>query len=388
MTEAEGALHQIRRGGSARAEPEERSIGKVDLYEALLRAQSDLGQGVAVGDMQTQHLLYANEAFCQISGYSPEELKGLESFFDLLEPDDVPPLLELMALRLQGHQTPEHYVVTLVRKDGSRTVIETAMKPIGSPTNTQFIAIVRDVTERQETLKELRQLNRDKDEFLAVVAHDLRTPLAVVSGFAETLLENWDAIPEDQKLHLLGRITQNARALAERVGQDLMTASVQSGRLRYDIAPFDLLSLIELTTLELEGTTTKGRFQIDVPTDLPPALGDQNRQKQILMNLLSNAIKFSTEDEPIRIAARQVDDMIEVRVTDRGLGVSAEDLELIFEKYTQLVQPRVSASGAGLGLFIARSMVGAQGGTMHAESERGVGTTLVYTIRVAGMREI
>jgi two-component system, cell cycle sensor histidine kinase DivJ len=312
----------------------------------------------------------------------PPELNNPEHFAEVDE-----------FLRKQRDGEVVRKVVPRMTKDGLIFDAEITSSAIfdASGSVVGYAAVVRDVTEvrrvdeeNQEVVANLRRLNESKNEFLAVVAHDLRTPLAVISGFAETLKESWKEIDTEQRVELLGRIAVNARDLAERVEQDLQVATSEAGMMRYTKAPFDLAALIELTVLELGGVTPGSRFSINVPDDLPLASGDVNRQKQILVNLLSNAIKFSPQDSPIEINAKRVGDMLEVTITDRGVGIDASDLGSVFEKFTQLVQPSGStAKGAGLGLYISKSMVEAQGGTMRAASERGKGSAFSYTIPIA-----
>ncbi len=245
---------------------------------------------------------------------------------------------------------------------------------------------LRDSYEREQQIADrLRQLDQFKTELVGITAHDLRTPLTIMLGFASTLLDAGDAIDDGQRRMLLHRIVANARRLSEFVENLLQFTSIESGELAVEHDPFDLETLVRRTVSEFETAEPGRRFDLEIADALPSAVGDEPRQWQILMNLLSNAVKYSPEDAPVVVTVRRAADsrpMAEVSVRDAGGGIPSGELPKLFAKFSRVASsdgaPR--AKGTGLGLYICRSLVEAHGGEISVRSEVGSGTTFSYTV--------
>ena len=172
--------------------------------------------------------------------------------------------------------------------------------------------------------------------------------------------------------------------MAKFVEDVLQVARIEAGEYTYDIRPFDIRPLVQRALNETASAGKGRRFEFSAPEDLPNVLGDEDRQWQVLTNLLSNAVKFSPPDEPIVVGLSCVDKSVQVTVTDRGLGIAAEDLSKLFIKVGRVSNPGVvKEPGNGLGLYICKTLVEAQGGRIWCESIPGRGSTFTYTIPVA-----
>jgi signal transduction histidine kinase len=236
----------------------------------------------------------------------------------------------------------------------------------------------RDANER------LRQVDQLKTEFVAMVAHDLRSPMSVITGFADTMLDRWSELDDDHKIEYLQLISRNTRSLAEFVEDVLQVARMESGELHYDVQPFDARRVVARIVRDMQIAQPRMQLTIDAPEQLPTALGDEERNWQILTNLVSNAVKFSEGDPQIRVELRALPEerAVAIAVREHGVGISSEDLPRLFRGFSRGGASR-KVAGTGLGLYIVKSMVEAQGGRIWVQSEPGEGSTFTYTLPIA-----
>lgn len=279
---------------------------------------------------------------------------------------------------------------TVARPDGTEIVVEVSIGPLqwdGAPC---VVASLRDVTERvgtdqenSETIDRLRELDRMRTDFVGMVSHDLRSPMATIAGFVDTLRLNWSRFDDDQKLRMLDRIHRSTDQLARLVENVLHVSQIESGKLDYRIEDVDLADLIN--RIVDENTGTDQRIELRIEDELPPARADGIRQWQILSNLVINALKFSSGGTPVEVAVRKKGPELVVSVKDEGIGIKGEDMDRLFEKFSRLEQPAdLNVKGSGLGLYLCKAMVEAQGGRIWVDSEPGRGATFTYTIPAAG----
>jgi signal transduction histidine kinase/tetratricopeptide (TPR) repeat protein len=237
----------------------------------------------------------------------------------------------------------------------------------------------------EDTLADFKRLDQLKTEFMAMAAHDLRTPLTVIAGFAGTLRENWDAFDDDQRKQFLYRINANTKRLSEFVENLLHFARIESGELSYDIRPFDLSSVVRRTAGEQTAAIGTSRFVVRVADGLPPVLGDEQRIWQVLTNLFSNAIKFSPDDAPVEVEVWNWDGAVAVSVRDHGPGIAEGDQDKLFQKFSRIERAdgRKGPLGTGLGLYICRSVIEAQHGTLFMTGSPGDGAAFTFTLPAA-----
>lgn len=276
-----------------------------------------------------------------------------------------------------------------VVRGGSDCVVEMRTVETTWQGRPAYVVALSDVTERKraydqqhEAVRRLQELNQLKDDFVAVVSHDLRSPMSVIGGWAKTLRANWSRLDEAQRDHALDRIERSVDRLEGFVEDVLQVARIESGGFHYDIQPFDLLALIRRTVSDLEAHDRGVRFEVKVPSTLPTALGDEARYWQVLSNLLSNATKFSPTGARVLVEASSTPTMIEVSISDEGPGISSEDQAKLFQKFSRLHhQPADSrVKGTGLGLYITRILVEAQGGSVRVESQPERGSTFTFSL--------
>jgi signal transduction histidine kinase len=211
------------------------------------------------------------------------------------------------------------------------------------------------------------QQDRLRRQLMADVAHELRTPLAILQGRIEGLLDG--VYPRDDER--LGELLEETQHLS-RLVEDLRTiANAEAGALDLRREPVDLAEVIRDVAASFDAP-----IAVEVPDGMPILELDPLRIREVLLNLLSNAVRHSTAGETIAIVANVHPNEVVIRVTDRGSGIPAEELPRIFERFHKGRDSR----GSGLGLAIARDLVQAHGGTIGVTSELGKGTTVTVSL--------
>jgi signal transduction histidine kinase len=253
-------------------------------------------------------------------------------------------------------------------------------RPARTPTRAELEARARSLEARErEVAERLEQLERLKTEFVAMVAHDLRSPLGVVVGFADLLQSKWARLEEAEKVEFVGAIVRSTDKLLRMIEDLVQVARIDAGELTYTIQSFDMRALIEETVAELEASVPGG-IVVRLPPELPPALGDERHHRQILHILLSTVLGPSAET-PVEVHAEDAGGELRVAVRNRGGGSDLGDAEELFQKFPRPTQPG-GGPGHGVGLYMCKRMIEAQGGRIWAESGPGEGSGLSYTVPV------
>ena len=257
--------------------------------------------------------------------------------------------------------------------------------------NARLVARQRRFAEELEekvaaATRSLRELDQAKSDFLSIVSHELKTPLTSVQGFSELLLTR--PIPPDRARQFLGYIHQEAERLGRIVGDLLDLSRIELGRgVELHRTPVPLGPLLEANGELFQAQTSRHHLIWEASPDLPPVLADRDATDQVLKNLLSNAIKYSPGGGAVRLwAARSASEpgMVEVGVSDRGVGIPEEARARIFEKYYRVSHPATAqARGLGIGLALVKHLIEAQGGRIRVESRVGHGSRFIATLPIA-----
>ncbi len=262
-------------------------------------------------------------------------------------------------------------------EQGSRTLAVTASRlEAGAGT----VWTVRDVSERA-------RLERLKTEFVATASHELRSPLTSIKGFVELLAQGSGLDARQQEF--LDIVLMSTNRLVDLVNDLLDVARVEAGRIEIHRRPTDLPEIVrETTALMAPRLREKNQtLQVDLPDDLPRALADPSRVRQMLTNLLTNAHLYTQDGGAIRVAVREAGRSLELTVADNGRGIAADELDQVFDRFYRAGGVEGDTStGTGLGLAIVKSLVDLHGGTIDVESEPGQGTTFRIALPRAAER--
>jgi signal transduction histidine kinase len=230
------------------------------------------------------------------------------------------------------------------------------------------------------------KLSRLKSDFVANVSHELKTPLALIRLFAETL-ELGRVPTEDKKTQYHRIINKESRRLTQLINNILDFSRIEAGRKEYRLVRSDLAAVVRDVVdayrfpIEQQGFA----LDLDIAEDLPETAIDPEAISQALINLLNNAIKYSPENKSIRVAVRQEGGRVLVSVTDRGIGIPRAEQKRIFEKFYRVESSLVhTTKGSGLGLALVQHITDAHGGRVEVTSAPGEGSTFTLSLPVAG----
>jgi PAS domain S-box-containing protein len=251
-----------------------------------------------------------------------------------------------------------------------------------------FFLILQDVTDLGGKIEELSALNarlenmdRMRSELLAMVSHDLHTPLTAIKGSLEVLLK--ETIGPELARELLGIALQNVDRLFRLVSDILDLTRIESGRFRNRREPFDVIGSLRAAADRLRPLAEERRIclEIRVPREIAPIQADSVRMEQVFVNLLDNSLKYTPAEGCVQVAVEEQGTNLVVMVRDSGIGIPAEHLERIFDRFYRVPRPPGTAvEGTGLGLSICKAVVEDHGGRIWAESAPGKGTTFFVSI--------
>ncbi|WP_461791097.1 ATP-binding protein [Pseudothermotoga sp.] len=261
-------------------------------------------------------------------------------------------------------------------------------EPIEHEGRPQVLLVIADVTNTKE-VERLKAIDQLKTEFVANISHELKTPLAAIKAYAETILTSMEML-DQQTLNEFVQIIYRESQHLESILEELLDFSkLEQKTLVLEKTTFDLTGLVRETMKSLEELARSKQVRLELLTREPVLVrADQKRLRQVVMNLLSNGVKYSKENESdkyVRVKIERKDDKVLLEVSDNGIGIPKEYHQKVFERFFRLgtvMDYRVE--GTGLGLTIAKQIVELHGGRIWLESEPGVGTT-VYVELPAGV---
>ncbi len=240
---------------------------------------------------------------------------------------------------------------------------------------------LRAYESERRTVEELRRLSALRADFVSLVSHELRSPMAAVIGASRTLQQRWRELQPEQREAFLGLIADETTRLAALVGDVLDTSRIDAGTFTYRFSDVDLAALVA----DSVAAATLGQDEVPVLAHaagaVPPVRGDPERLRQVLGNLIDNAVKYSPAGGPVEVRIVPGGGEVRISVADRGPGIGIDDQRVIFEKFGRVAGPGAKP-GTGLGLYIARSITEAHGGELTVSSALGRGSTFTLALPV------
>jgi signal transduction histidine kinase len=260
-------------------------------------------------------------------------------------------------------------------------------------TKAQMARLEEIVAERAQDFEkaneELKRLDRLKTSAFSVINHEMRTPLTAIIGYIDLLLAR-DPLTPDQE-HMLSTIRNNSHRLLDLVNNILDISRIEDGKLTLVRRNIGALPAVTQALDVVKPIAHKKHIavNVDIAPEIPDVWGDTKRVHQILVNLLSNAVKYTPDTGTVTVAVRhsETSDTVEISVRDTGIGIPADLLPDIFDRFSRVERPEIQNTvGTGLGLSIAKGLVEAHGGEIWVDSEEGLGTCFTFTLPIATER--
>ncbi len=335
-------------------------------------------EGVAILDPGGYIRLF-NHALTRMTGWPASDAIGQPAREVIAVVDDAGKPIrapDIPLVQSQGDEKPQRLEGWLIRRDGTQgPYVGITLSPLYDNSGQLFSIVVnfQDVTR----FKEAEDL---KSTFVSVISHELKTPLALITGYAETL--GREDVRWDKKTMREGlAIIREESARLNRLIEDLLDAArIEAGVLELRMSYVRLDELAESSVDALRPIERNHMFAVDFPPNFPPVPGDPERLRQVLRNLLSNAVKYSPPDSLIRISGRVEPDRIVVSVSDEGPGIPLEEQHAVFDRFSRGSVAQNTTSGAGLGLYLSKAIVEAHGGEIWVESTPGQGATFYFSL--------
>jgi signal transduction histidine kinase len=255
------------------------------------------------------------------------------------------------------------------------------------PNRDELGALASDINRMSDELgrlyRQLETASRHKSEFLANMSHELRTPLNAIIGFSEVLEARMFGELNAKQVEYVHDIHSSGRHLLSLINDILDLSKIEAGKVVLEPARFHLGNAMEgaLTLLRERATRHAIELTMQVDERLGEIVGDERKVRQVLLNLLSNAVKFTPDGGRVDVRAGLVDGVVEVSVTDTGIGIAPQDQEAIFEEFRQVGDNALhKREGTGLGLTLARKFIELHGGRIRVQSELGKGSTFTFSL--------
>jgi PAS domain S-box-containing protein len=327
---------------------------------------------------------------------APVETNLGQSAFNDMHPDDLGSVVQVLTdLAGQDLGAQARVRLRLEARPGSgrwRWIEATAVNRLADPHVAGIVCTLRDVTAEKEAADELqaayererfaaerlRELDVLKDEFLASVSHEMRTPLAIIIGFAD-LLGKGEAIDADIQREAVDRIRSSATEMRGMVENLLDYSELEAGRLTVRLRDVPVRQAVQATLGTVRALLVDHPVTVDVPDDLV-ARADPDALDRILRNLLINAAKFSKRDRPITVHGRREDATVRLEVVDEGVGIAEDQLGLVFERLYRAPGAAFVARGTGVGLNMVRRYVELMDGDVSVRSTLGKGSTFIVRL--------
>ncbi len=409
------------------------AVEKALVERELQRAQEELGRREAhfrsltekSSDMVTViradgTIVYESPSMERFLGYKSEERLGANAF-DYIHPDDVgrvmrlvegaagtPGALLVIEYRYRHKDGPWRYIESVGRNlltdpvvggivvnsrdvtrrkraelelEKYRHQLEHLVEERTAELESTNVKLREEIAERMQAEAELQERATRLADFLTIASHELRHPIAVVKGYTTMLQGYLERMEPEMLPDILDALNTSVGRLTGYVDELLEASLVEQGRYTYNISEVDLEPLVEQSVEDLKGLGAHRDVIVKVGKGAGRAMADPAKFKRLIDMLLDNAIKFSEAPQAIEIDLRKKSGFVSVAVMDRGIGITGEALELVFERFYQVEEvTHHSSVGLGLGLYLAREIVSAHGGTITCEPRPGGGSVFRFTL--------
>lgn len=338
-------------------------------FHALVEQSADV---IAVTDANAK-VLYCSPSVKKALGYTVKEFRKLNGLA-LIHPDEEDAVHKFYSDVLQSPGNARYILHRYLHKNGKYVWIESTLTNLlKDPSVKGIVSNFKNVTERVV-------LEKQKEDFVGIATHELKTPVTSIKAYAQILLRRFDKEGNRAAAGMIEKMDGQLNKLISLIGDLLDVTKIEAGQLPLHEDYYDFNKLVKEIVEELQRTTDRHTIIMKLET-VPVIYGDKERIGQVFTNLISNAIKYSPASSDVMVYSAVNDDKVTICVEDRGVGIEKDQHAKVFERFYRVSGPEGdSFPGLGLGLFISHEIIKRQGGRIWVESEKGKGSTFCFTL--------
>lgn len=338
-------------------------------FHALVENSAD---AIAVADANAR-ILYCSPSVKKALGYTAKEFRKINGF-SLIHPEEADTVQKFYAGVLQSSGKAKYLLHRYLHKNGKYVWIESTLTNLlNDPSVKGIVSNFKNVTERVV-------LERQKEDFIGIATHELKTPVTSIKAYAQILLKRFDKEGNSGAAIMISKMDVQLNKLISLIADLLDVTKIEAGRLQLHEEFYDFNEMIKEITEELQRTTDKHHI-ITKLEEVPKVYGDRERIGQVFTNLISNAIKYSPAATDIMVYSSLKDSAITICVEDKGVGIAKNQQAKVFDRFYRVSGPDSNSfPGLGLGLYISHEIIKRQGGRIWVESEEGKGSTFCFTL--------
>jgi len=358
---------------SSRKQIEEELRQNEEKFRMLVQNSSDI---ITVFDRDAT-IKYESPAIENILGYKPEERVGRNVSMDpIVHPEDRELKINLLRKAIERPHENIYGEFRLRHKNGAFRTIEAIFRNfIEDKRINGIIANYRDITDR-------KILEQQKDEFIGIASHELKTPVTSIKAYTQILQEVFEKANDKKSAEMLEKMNHQVDRLTHLIIDLLDFTRIEGGKLKFRDEKYDLNDLISEKVEEMQRTTKRHKIEMDLDRSVG-MYGDSDRTGQVLTNLLNNAIKYSPEADRIIVSSKVQREKVTICVQDFGVGIEKELVDKVFDRFFRVAEPLMNTfPGLGLGLYIASEIVRRQRGKIWATSKIGAGSTFCFSLPI------
>jgi len=353
--------------------------------QLLIAALGASISGIVITDCRQldNPIVFCNKAFEEMTGYEQSKILGRNCRF--LQSGDREQIGRFKLQEALKSKTESYVELVNYRKDGTMFFNELYIAPIRNNEGdvTHFIGVQNDVTLRKQ--KELSmamelKLQKQKDEFTSLASHELRTPITSLRATLQLMnrIIREKQIEDERIVQLAKSAERHTKKLGSLVDDLLITTILTHEELSLNKTSFPFSEVIEACCSHI---SVSGSHNLDEQGDMSTIIfADRNKIDQVMFHLLTNAIKFAPGSKNIQIGIEQLKDVVKISVTDKGIGISEQDITTVFERFRKVENKQHHQSGFGMGLYICSEIIHRHGGQIGVNSVIGEGSTFWFTI--------
>jgi len=327
-------------------------------------------------------IISANEAFYNAFKVAPSDTES-RLLYDLGNRQwNIPTLRILLEEILPEKNTIEDFVVEHDFTDiGQKIMLLNARTLLQGPDKTSLILLaIEDITER-------KQLEQQKDEFVSIASHELKTPITSVKAYTQILGQRFRKANDEKSVELIEKMDSQLDKLTDLIGDLLDVTKIEAGRIQFHESDFDFNELIEETVVGLQLTTDKHRITKKLHPNVM-VYGDHDRIGQVLTNFMTNAIKYSPQADRIHVSTVVSKGNVTLSVQDYGVGLSKKDQAKVFERFYRVGgSDQATYPGLGLGLYISADIINRHKGRVWVKSKKSEGSTFYFSVPMTKRRK-